>query len=181
MSKTLGNVIDPVAMAAKYTPDALRYFLLREVPFGQDGDVSEEKLRARYESDLANGLGNLFSRLTTLVAQKLGGDLPEIVGSPREFTAAVEEAVTDLRFHDALTRIWTEVAWANKYIDETKLWEQHEKNPKLFGEVISNLVALLLEIAKNLAPFMPDAAEKIRVGLSAEKIVKAEPLFPRIV
>src|SRR3989338_1238440 len=79
MSKSLGNVLDPQALAQKYSPDALRYFLLREVPFGQDGDVSEEKLRSRYEGDLANGLGNLFSRVTTLIAQKLEGVLPDVV------------------------------------------------------------------------------------------------------
>lgn len=179
MSKTLGNVIDPVEMAEKYGPDAVRYFLLREVPFGQDGDVSEEKLRARYEGDLANGLGNLFSRLTTLIATNVEGVLPDTVASPRELHD-VGELIQKLKFNEALVRIWDEVAWANKYIDETKLWEQNKKNPQLFGEVVSSLAALLQEIAIRLAPFMPDTAERIRAGLSAEKIVKADPLFPRL-
>ena len=179
MSKSLGNVLDPQALAQKYSPDALRYFLLREVPFGQDGDVSEEKLRSRYEGDLANGLGNLFSRVTTLIAQKLEGVLPDVVPSPKDLSD-IDVLVKEARFHEALQRIWEEVAWANKYVDETKLWEQHEKNPKLFGEVVSSLAALLLAIANKLAPFMPETAEKIRVGFSAEKIVKPEPLFPRI-
>lgn len=179
MSKSLGNVIDPLDLAQKYGTDAVRYFLLREIPFGQDGDFSVKKLVARFDGDLANGLGNLFSRVTTLVATKLEGVLPDVVASPRDLSD-IEQMIVSLNFHEALTRIWEEIAWANKYIDETKLWEQGEKNPQLFGEVISSLAALLDDIAKRLAPFMPETAEKIRTGLSAEKIVKAEPLFPRL-
>jgi len=179
ISKTLGNVIDPVELAQKYGQDAVRYFLLREIPFGQDGDFSVKKLAARYEGDLANGLGNLFSRLTTLIATKLDGNLPDVVKNPRNLSD-IDKLVADLKFHEALSRIWEEIAWANKYIDETKLWEQAEKNPQLFGEVISSLAALLGDIAMNLAPFMPDSAEKIRSALAADKIAKAEPLFPRL-
>ncbi len=179
ISKSLGNVIDPNELVAKYGSDAVRYFLLREIPFGQDGDFSVAKLAARYQSDLANGLGNLFSRLATLIAQNLDGQLPDVVESPRKFDE-VDELIQEFRFHDALSRIWEEIAWANKYIDETKPWESAKKNPKLFTEVIANLVALLYEIAKKLAPFMPETAEKIRDALSAEKIAKPEPLFPRI-
>jgi len=179
ISKSLGNAIDPLDLAQKYGTDAVRYFLLREIPFGQDGDFSIKKLEARYDGDLANGLGNLFSRVTTLIATKLDGVVPDVVPSPRDLSD-IESLIVNLNFHEALTRIWEEIAWANKYIDETKLWEQGEKNPKLFGEVISGLAALLEEIAKRLAPFMPDTAEKIRSGVVAEKIVKAEPLFPRL-
>jgi len=178
ISKTLGNVIDPVELAQKYGPDTVRYFLLREIPFGQDGDFSIEKLEARYQGDLANGLGNLFSRVTTLIATKLDGVVPEIVPTPRELkdTALM---MAEMRFHEALARIWEEISWANRYIDETKLWEQAEKNPKLFGEVICSLVALLGEIAEKLAPIMPETTEKIRKALAADSIAKAEPLFPR--
>lgn len=179
ISKSLGNVIDLNELVVKFGPDALRYFLLREIPFGQDGDFSIEKLRIRYESDLADGLGNLFSRLTNLIATNLGGKLPDVVESPRKFNE-VDEMIANFRFHDALSRIWEEVAWANKYIDETKPWESAKKDPKLFAQTISRLVALLYEIAKKLAPFMPETSEKIRSALSAEKIEKAEPLFPRI-
>lgn len=180
ISKSLGNAIDPVVLAEKYTADAVRYFLLREIPFGQDGDFSIAKLEARYEADLANGLGNLFSRLITLVAQNLDGQLPDMVESPKDLSD-VDQLIEELRFHAALARIWEEVAWANKYIDETKPWELAKKNPKLFGEVISSLVALLYKIAEKLAPFMPETAEKIRSALSAKKLEKPEPLFPRIV
>ncbi|MBI4049834.1 MAG: methionine--tRNA ligase [Candidatus Doudnabacteria bacterium] len=178
ISKTLGNAIDPVELAQKYGADAVRYFLLREIPFGQDGDFSIKKLEARYEGDLANGLGNLFSRLATLVAQNLAGKIPDIVESPKDLSA-VDKLTQDLKFHEALARIWEQIAWANKYIDETKPWELVKKDPKLFAEVISSLAALLCEIALKLAPYLPETAEQIRSALSAEKIVKPEPLFPR--
>ncbi len=179
ISKSLGNAVDPVELAQKYGQDAVRYFLLREIPFGQDGDFSVKKLEARYNGDLANGLGNLFSRLTTLIAQNLDGQIGEIKHSPRQFDE-VDKMIQDLNFHDALVRIWEEIAWANKYIDEARPWDTAKTEPKLFAEVMDNLVGLLHEIAKKLAPFMPDTAETIRAGLSAERIVKAEPLFPRL-
>lgn len=179
ISKSLGNVIDPNDLVAKYGSDAVRYFLLREIPFGQDGDFSEGKLQARYEGDLANGLGNLFSRLTTLIAQNLEGQIPDILKSPKDLDDT-DQLVSELRFHEALERIWEEVAWANKYIDETKPWQLAKNDEKLFKEVIANLVALLYEIAKKLSPFMPETAEKIRAGLAAEKVIKAQPLFPRL-
>ena len=179
ISKSLGNVIDPNDLVAQYGSDAVRYFLLREIPFGQDGDFSLEKLKARYEGDLANGLGNLFSRVTTLIANNLDGLIPDIVRSPKDLDD-VDKLTANFQFHEALARIWEEVAWANKYIDETKPWEAAKKNPELFREVISSLAGLLQEIAKKLAPFMPETAETIRTALSQDKIEKAKPLFPRL-
>lgn len=179
MSKSLGNAIDPNDLVAKFGSDAVRYFLLREIPFGEDGDFAVRKLESRYEGELANGLGNLFSRVATLIASELRGVLPDLPESPRKFDE-VQGLTQEFRFHEALGRIWEEVAWANKYTDEAKPWESAKKNPKLFGEVISNLAALLQEIAKQLAPFMPETSEKIRAALSADKIAKPEPLFPRL-
>lgn len=179
ISKSLGNAIDPVELAQKFGSDTLRYFLLREIPFGQDGDFSLDKLKARYEGDLANGLGNLFSRLTTLVAQNLDGQLPEWPASPRKFDE-VDQLTADLKFHEALGLIWEEIAWANKYIDEAKPWVTAKTDKKLFGQVISSLISHLCEIAQKLAPYLPETSEIIRNALLAEKIVKAEPLFPRL-
>lgn len=179
MAKTTGNIIDPFAVIEKYGTDALRYYLLREIPAYDDGDFSLKRFEERYNADLANGLGNLFSRVTNLIATDLDGRLPDMLESPKEFEE-VNRLIEEFKFHEALARIWEEVAWANKYINETKPWEAAKTDRKFFGEVISNLVALLYEIAKKLAPFLPETAEKIRTALSAEKIVKAEPLFPRI-
>ena len=179
ISKSLGNVVDPIDVANEFSPDVLRYFLLREIPFGQDGDYSNDKLRNRYQADLANGLGNLFSRVANLIEKYCDKKIPEVVDSPRDLND-VDGLVVELKFHEALKRIWEEIGWANKNIDETKLWELPEKDTKAFFKNISALSALLLDIAKHLAPFMPDTANKIRKGLEADEIVKPEPLFPRV-
>lgn len=179
MSKTLGNIIDPNEMAAKYGADALRYFLLREVPFGQDGDVSEEKLKVRYNSDLANGLGNLFSRVTNMVEKFLDGDVEDYLQSPKDLSPATD-AFLNLSFTEGLTKIWEEIAWANQLIDKSKPWELHKTDPDKVKELLINLTALLYDISLRLAPVMPDTADTIRKVLEAEKIVKAEPLFLKI-
>jgi len=176
MSKTLGNVIDPMAWTEKYGADAVRYFLLREVPFGQDGDVSEEKMLTRYNGDLANGLGNLFSRLTNMVEKFMDGDVDEYVQSARDLKE-VTDSFSRLDFAGGLVKAWESIAWANKLIDDSKPWELHKTDPDKVKELLKNLVAVLHDIALRLAPIMPETSDKIRVALEAEKIVKAEPLF----
>ncbi|MBI2356368.1 MAG: methionine--tRNA ligase [Candidatus Doudnabacteria bacterium] len=179
ISKTIGNVIDPNDWVAKYGADAVRYFLLREVPFGEDGDVSEEKLKSRYNSDLANGLGNLFSRITNMVEKFLDGDV-ELTKSPRDLSE-VSEAFYNLDFSHGLEVAWETVAWADGLIDKAKPWELHKTEPKKVKELLINLVAVLSELALKLSPIMPDAANKIREALEQEKITKpSAPLFPKI-
>lgn len=180
MSKSLGNSIDPVEMAEKYTADAVRYFLLREVPFGQDGDVSEEKLKVRYNSDLANGLGNLFSRVTNMVEKFLDGDVDDFTHSVKDLSPA-SEAFLNLAFTEGLIKIWEEIAWANQLIDKSKPWELYKTDPEKVKVLLVNLTSLLYDIALRLSPIMPETADKIRKGLETDKIVKAEPLFQKIV
>jgi methionyl-tRNA synthetase len=179
MSKTLGNVIYPKEMAAKYGSDALRYFLLREVPFGEDGDVSEEKLKVRYNADLANGLGNLFSRVTNMVEKFLDGDVVDFPNSPKDLSE-VSVHFSRLEFSEGLVQIWESIAWANKLIDDSKPWDLVKTDPDKVKELLLNLVGLLYDIATKVAPVMPQAADTIRKQLEAEKIVKAEPLFVKI-
>ncbi|MBI3952795.1 MAG: methionine--tRNA ligase [Candidatus Doudnabacteria bacterium] len=176
ISKTIGNVIDPNDWVEKYGADAVRYFLLREVPFGQDGDVSEEKLKGRYNADLANGLGNLFSRVTNMIEQYLQGDVDDFIRSPKDLTSA-QEAFFNLDFAGGLAQIWAEIAWANQLIDKAKPWELQKTDPAKVKELLVNLAALLYDIAAKLAPVLPETANKIRSHLEAGKIVKAEPLF----
>jgi methionyl-tRNA synthetase len=178
ISKTIGNIIDPIEWADKYGADAVRYFLFREVPFGQDGDVSEEKLKARYEGDLANGLGNLVSRVTTLVEKYLEGKVETV--KPFEGDEGVGEMIEQLNFHEALAKIWTWVAWGNKTVDENKLWELGKTDLKKFREISQQLLSCLFTVATHIKPFMPETSEKILKAVTAEKIVKAEPLFPKI-
>lgn len=178
ISKTIGNVIDPLEWAQKYGPEAVRYFLLREVPFGQDGDVSEEKLKARYEGDLANGLGNLLSRVTTLAEKFVPGKTfkPEIFKGDD----GVGELIENFKFNEALAKIWVWVAWGNKTVDENKLWELGKTDLKKFEEISGQLLSCLLTIAAHLKPFMPETGKKIEEAILAEKITKSQALFPKI-
>jgi methionyl-tRNA synthetase len=181
ISKSLGNAIDPVEWADKYGADAVRYFVLREVPFGQDGDVSEEKLRARYDGDLANGLGNLVSRVTTLVEKYLDGVVPRGTVPDQPFVpSAIDSLIENYKFHDALAEIWKEVARANKIVDETKLWELGKTDLEEFARVAKELLVIIETVAEQLLPFIPESAQKILDAVQAEKITKAEALFPRL-
>jgi methionyl-tRNA synthetase len=179
MSKSLGNAIDPNEWAAKFGSDAARYFLLREVPFGQDGDVSEEKLKVRFNGDLANGLGNLFSRTTNMIEKYLGGDIGEAVTTPKDLSEA-SEAFYNLGFAEGLVKIWQEIAWANQLIDKTKPWELFKTDPEKVKTLLLSLAALLSDIALKLSPIMPTTADKMRQVLESGDIKKAEPLFQKM-
>ena len=181
ISKSIGNVIDPNDWVTKYGSDAVRYFLMREIAFGQDGDVSEEKMKARYDGDLANGLGNLVSRLTNMIEKYAHGEIPEIV-EPYDKLDGVVEMIEGFRFHEALARIWEAVAWANQYIDETKPWDlaKDDANKEKLDAVLSVLGAEVKLIGLSIAPFMPQTAEKIRKSFESDAITKIEPLFPRV-
>ena len=179
MGKSLGNTIDPVELAQKYGSDAVRYFLLREIPFGQDGDVSEEKLKARFNGDLANGLGNLFSRTTNMIERYLEGDIGEFLKSPKDLSMA-SEAFYNLGFAEGLSLIWKEIAWANQIIDKSKPWELFKTDPAKVKELLLNLAALLHDIALKISPVMPETADQMRKVLESGNIKKAEPLFLKI-
>jgi methionyl-tRNA synthetase len=182
ISKTTGNIIDPNEWVAKYGADAVRYFLLREVPFDSHGDVSEVKLRVRYEGDLANGLGNLVSRVTTLVEKYLDGVIPPgTVPSQGRVIEYPEELIHQFKFHEALALIWQEISRANKIVDETKLWELGKTDLEEFARVAKEVLIIIEDVATQLLPFIPDSAQKILNAVQTDKIVKAEPLFPRII
>lgn len=179
ISKTRGNVIDPFPLIEKYGSEVVRYFLLREIPSDDDGDFSIKKLEARYASDLQNNLGNLVSRLTNLIEKNLDGEILDIVEPPKKAEHS-EKYITEFRLHEALAEIWANISWANQYIDRTKLWELPKKDPHLFREVIFSLVALLRQVTLEIAPFLPETADKLDKIFNADKIVKAEALFPRL-
>lgn len=180
MSKTTGNVIDPNDWVSKYGADAVRYLLMREVAFGSDGDISEEKLKSRFDGELANGLGNLVSRVTTLIEKYLNGVIPEsAVGAFNFDKSECDVLIEQYRFHDALAKIWEWVAWANKTVDEKKLWELGKTDLQDFANTSKSLVMAITQIATSVKPFMPETSEKILQVILKEKIVKAEPLFPK--
>ncbi len=187
MSKSKGNAIDPRVLGARYSSDALRYFLLREIPFGQDGIFSLEAFITRINTDLANDLGNLVSRTLTMAERYFDGVLPESGGEgdptdedlralALQTPAALEEAMEGLRISDALTALWQLVRRSNKYIDENMPWSlanDPEKRPRL-GTVIYNLVESIRFIAVMLQPYMPKTPERIweQIGLTDDAALK---------
>jgi methionyl-tRNA synthetase len=177
MSKSLRNVVEPNMLIDKYGVDSIRYFLLREVPFGLDGDFSHSALIHRINSDLANDLGNLVSRSTAMLGKYFDGVLPA-AGAPEGPDAAfcalfpaavatVDQQMGELAFNKALQTIWTLVSAANKYIDESAPWTlaKDPANRQRLGTVMYNLLEGIRIIALLVAPFMPDTGESILVTL----------------
>jgi methionyl-tRNA synthetase len=173
MSKTMGNVVDPVEQQKTYGTDKLRYFLLREVPSDEDGDYSEGALVKRTDSDLANGLGNLVNRALVMTEKYFDGSKPNgVVDKELEkFVLStkkkVEGKVDNFELHHALEELWRLVDKANQYINDKKPWE-------LKGDEQKNVIYNLLETIRCIAiltwPFIPESSEKIFTALGAKGI-----------
>lgn len=186
ISKSLGNAIDPLEFDAKYGSDALRYFLLREIPFGEDGDFSLQKFNERYNADLANGLGNLVARTFTL-AEKFGSSwkenkIDEEVQAKIDFLKGrIIKAVEQFKFHDALILIWELVAFGNNYLQEKKPWAPNAPDA---SHIVFSTVVLLDNIAILILPFLPLASQKITESIVWDdtgtlRTKKPGILFPR--
>ena len=185
MSKSKGTVVDPVVLVDKYGVDAIRYFLMREVVFGQDGNFSNEALIHRINSDLANDLGNLLSRTVGMIDKYFGGKLPaeqygtEFDADLRETAATsiarMEAAMEDLHINDALNEVWNLIRRTNKYIDETSPWilaKDGSKQAELAG-VLYNLAEVLRMVSVWISPFMPNTPKAIheQLNISDENIL----------
>lgn len=186
MSKTLGNVVDPMEMIKKYGTDPLRYYLLREIPSYSDGDFSERRFKELYNADLANGLGNLVARVAKLATNI---KLPHNLKAGKYFNNTYycnycsknpdyQEALEEFRFNDALAFIWTKVTSTNREIDNEKPWALKEDK---LQKVLEPLINQIVEIAILLQPFLPDTAEKILKQFAGPVITLQPPLFPRII
>ena len=208
MSKSVGNVVDPFVLAGDYGVDQLRYFLLREVPFGQDGNYSREGIVQRINADLANDLGNLAQRSLSMIAKNCGGTVP----APGEFTEAdktilaaadgllarVTQAIDEFAIHRALETIWAAIADANRYFASEEPWAHKKTTPKRMETILYVTAEVLRQIAILVQPVMPGSAAKLldQLGVPQDahnsaqlgpvgrlapgtKLPPAQALFPR--
>jgi methionyl-tRNA synthetase len=202
MSKSKGNVTDPTALVQKYGVDAIRYFLLRETAFGQDGTFSEDAVVQRYNTDLANNLGNLLSRSLTMCEKYFDGTIPVLdpnfkSWSPQrsesqpvlegyerlralieELPIKIKQSMTILAFDQALAQVWALVDQANKYIEETAPWKLAKESKKdEIKIVIAVLIDVLRALSQHLEPFIPSTAQNIRAQLGdGKKVAKGTAL-----
>lgn len=178
MSKTLGNVIDPKQLMEKYGTDALRYYLLREIPSFEDGDMTEDRFAEAYNANLVNGLGNLVNRIMKMAEDNL--DAPVALTEsdmivPEDYT----QAFAEYNIQKAADIIWQQIATADKKIQETEPFKLIKTNPEAAKEIIRELVVALANISYLLEPFVPETAEKIITAVMANQKPE-EALFPRI-
>lgn len=182
ISKSLGNVVDPLELIEKYGSDALRYFLVRHIHPFEDSDFSEERLAGAYEAELANGIGNFTSRVLALASgvrsfgkSKLDKEVESEIALVRE---TVEKSIEAFRLHEAAAKVWDLIHFGDGYIDEKKPWEDKD------ADVVYSLVVLLDNIAFLAAPIIPEAAEKITQAIQWHgnelTVKRIKPLFPRL-
>ncbi len=210
MSKSKGNVVDPVVLVEKYGVDPIRYFLMREISFGQDGNFTETALIERTNADLANDLGNLLNRTLSMLERYFDGIVPKpgsnlpvdraFIDFANDLGPAVDELLQDLKLNEALIKIWQLVARGNKYVDERAPWNLAKlEDQSELSTVMYNLVEALRIVALLVKSFLPETGEKIwaQLGLDGLKgqtlqdtawgklqpgteTQKGEPIFPRI-
>lgn len=174
MSKSLGNVINPFDLVKKYGTDAVRFIIAKELNTFEDSDVTLERIQESYNANLANGLGNLVARVARLCEQnniQIGR-----IDYSNNYYKEVEKHLTEFKFNEAISFIWSQIADADKLINEEKPWELSGEKAK---EILENLVKRIQQIAFNLQPFLPETAEKILKQFSGQ-IKSQPPLFPRI-
>lgn len=186
ISKTLGNVIDPLEVIGKYGTDPLRYYLLREIPAYADGDFTFRRLEERYNADLANGLGNFAARVLTLGEQT--GSMAvtrveeKVENKIKEEKEIMEGKLGEFKFHESLGAVWDLIKFGDETVNDEKPWAIEDRDEK--AKVVFNLVAILDNVAAMLSPFLPETSAKITKSIVWEgnrvTTKRGEVLFPRL-
>jgi methionyl-tRNA synthetase len=171
MSKSVGNVVDPFVLVGDYGVDALRYFLLREVPFGQDGNYSRDAIVQRINADLANDLGNLAQRSLSMIGKNCDGVLPKpgglapadktILAAADKCLEKVEQAIDAFAIHRAVEAIWAVVADANRYFAGEQPWAHRKTDPARMGTILYVTAEVLRQVGILVQPVMPDSASRL--------------------
>lgn len=182
MSKTLGNIIDPFELIQKYGAETVRYYFLRYVSPFSDGDFSEEKFKQAYNSDLANGLGNLIARVAKLAENADYTHMGSVTRTSEHFVedGPYTKALSEFRFPDALGFVWQQIAELDRYINDEKPWELAKTDLERLNGVLAHCIDRIQEITILLEPFMPETAQTILEQFKGPKIVAQKPLFPRL-
>lgn len=173
MSKSLGNVVNPIEYSDKYGTDALRYYLLAKVAPAEDSDFTKEKFEEAYQADLANGLGNLVARVAAM-AEKEGVSYAK---QEIELSKDVIKELNEYKFDSAMAIIWDRIKKSDQYVSDKKVWALTGAEK---SEALTWLISEIRQIAVDLAPFLPETASKIGKIYDGETIVKGVPLFPRL-
>jgi len=195
MSKSLGNIINPVGLVEKYGRETIRYFFIREFSSFEDGNFSEERIKERYNSDLAQGIGNLLSRIlalgeqyqTSLILKKNG--LQKLIDETEKI---YHQKMQEFRLNEALARVWDLVNALDKFITEEKPWASLKNDQEKFEKDMATLIISLGKVALSIAPVMPETSDKLLNSLGFKNISEKDwqnlkvslktgiPLFPKL-
>lgn len=193
MSKSLGNVVDPMALARTYGVDSLRYFLMREVSFGQDGSYSDEAIVTRCNAELANSFGNLAQRTFSMIVKNLGGVVPAtgeaeddqaLLGKVAEAEGEARACFADYDFSAGLESWMGAVFAANAYVDAQAPWALRKNDPDRMAEVLGTLATVVERLAMVVEPVVPGSIARLRSyleeGRAAGRLSAPQPIFPRL-
>lgn len=189
MGKSIGNVIDPIELVKKYGAEAVRYYLLKEIPTTDDGDFSEARFKELYNANLANGLGNLISRVLTMAVKYSDSKVPQIDSDPDSHPLRISKKIytwknayqdrdkflAKYKLHEALNAIWKYIATADKYINDNQPWELAKKDKKKLNHVLYGLLDGIHQLAWMVYPFLPETSRKIAQALQIKKLLEKQP------